>query len=137
MSKLSWAATKRLVYERADGCCEYCQSCDYNTGQAMHIEHILPNGSNHLDNLCLSCSSCNLSKAVATSARDSETGEVSPFFNPRIEKWNEHFEWIEDGLRLHGKTPTGRVTIVRLKMNQERLVKARRNWITSGNHPPK
>ena len=50
--------------------------------------------------------------------------------------WQEHFEWIDNGLRLQGKTPIGRATISRLKMNQERIVRARRNWILAGNHPP-
>jgi hypothetical protein len=40
------------------------------------------------------------------------------------------------GLTLQGKTPTGRATIERLKMNQERVVRARRNWMNAGNHPP-
>lgn len=103
----------------------------------MHIEHIDPNGGNELENLCLACSSCNLSKATATSARDIETGEETPLFNSRIQVWQEHFEWIDGGLRLRGKTAVGRVTIGRLKMNQQRLVRARRNWIIAGNHPPK
>ena len=136
MSKLSWSAIKRLVYERANGCCEYCQTCEYNTGQPMHVEHIDPNGGDNPDNLCLSCSSCNLSKATATSGHDPETGEEIELFNPRLQTWETHFEWADGGLRLRGKTSVGRATIVRLKMNQQRLIRARRNWIRSGNHPP-
>lgn len=136
MSELSWRATKRLIYERAKGCYEYCQACEYNTGQPMHIEHIDLNGGNKSDNLCLSCSSCNLSKAVATTGRDPETQEIITLFNPRKQIWTDHFEWIEGGLLLRGKTAFGRATIERLKMNQKRLVRARGNWIVSGNHPP-
>jgi hypothetical protein len=102
----------------------------------MHIEHINPDGGDALDNLCLSCSSCNLSKATATSARDTESDEQTPLFNPRTQIWNQHFAWIDGGLRLRGKTAEGRVTIIRLKMNQQRLIRARQNWITAGNHPP-
>ena len=102
----------------------------------MHIEHIDPNGGNDPDNLCLSCSSCNLSKGVAIAARNPETGQEIALFNPRTQPWLEHFEWIDDGLRLRGKTAVGRVTIVRLKMNQPRLLRARKNWISSGTHPP-
>jgi hypothetical protein len=102
----------------------------------MHIEHIDPNGGDGLDNLCLSCSSCNLSKATATKGLDPDINEMIPLFNPRIQIWKEHFEWIENGLRLHGLTSVGRATIARLKINQPRLVRARENWITSGNHPP-
>jgi len=134
--KLSWAVIKQQVYERAAGCCEYCQTCDYNTGQAMHIEHIDPDGGDSLGNLCLSCANCNLSKAVAITATDAVSGDVVPLFNPRVDSWSTHFEWIEGGLRVRGKTPFGRATVSRLRMNQERMVRARRNWIIAGNHPP-
>jgi hypothetical protein len=102
----------------------------------MHIEHIEPNGGNALDNLCLSCSSCNLSKATAITARDPITKEITLLFNPRKQIWSDHFEWAESGLILRGKTPVARATIERLKMNQERLVRAHGNWIEAGNHPP-
>lgn len=90
----------------------------------MNIEHIHPNGGDSPDNLCLSCSSCNLSKAIVTAAFDPDTNEQVALFNPRKQRWNEHFEWIESGLRLYGKTAIGRATIARLKMNQPRLVRA-------------
>jgi hypothetical protein len=102
----------------------------------MHIEHIDPSGGDDSDNLCLACSSCNLSKSVATTALDFLTGTEVALFNPRIQYWQDHFEWIDNGLRILGKTPIGRATISRLKMNQPRLVRARRNWIVSGTHPP-
>lgn len=103
----------------------------------MHIEHILPTGGDSPDNLCLSCSSCNLSKATVTSALDPQTGEIVPLFNPRQQSWDDHFEWMDGGLRIQGKTPVGRVTVERLKLNQQRMVRARHNWIVSGNHPPR
>lgn len=137
MTEPSWAAIKRLVYERAKGCCEYCQSCEDNTSQAMHIEHIDPKSGDSEQNLCLSCASCNLSKAKATSAIDPETGEIVPLFNPRMQLWTEHFTWIDGGIRIAGKTANGRATIERLKMNQKRMLRARQNWIAAKNHPPK
>ena len=133
---MSWAETKRFVFQRANGCCEYCQTCEHNTGQPMHIEHIDPEGGNSDENLCLSCASCNLSKATATSGIDTLTNSSIALFNPRNQIWSEHFEWIDEGLRIQGKTVTGRATIERLKMNQERVIRARRNWIKIGNHPP-
>ena len=136
MSEVSWAATRRTVYERAQGYCEYCQSHEDNTGQAMHVEHIDPAGGDGLDNLCLACPTCNFSKAVATTAPDPETQHNTPLFNPRTQHWPDHFEWIDGGLRIQGKTPTGRATVERLQINQERVVRARRNWVTAGTHPP-
>ena len=136
MDELSWAETIRFVYQRADGCCEYCQTCQKVCGQAMHVEHIDPAGSDHPNNLCLACPSCNLSKASSTSAHDPLTGEVTPLFNPRQQKWADHFEWVEDGAVVSGKTPTGRASVIRLKMNIERIVTARKIWIKAGEHPP-
>src|SRR5579859_5918606 len=107
MSELSWQAIRRLVYIRANGCCEYCQTCEENTGQTLEVEHIDPNGGDGLENLCLSCANCNRSKAIATTASDPETGEIAPLFNPRKQVWSEHFLWIDGGTRIQGVTSTG------------------------------
>jgi hypothetical protein len=136
MAEMSWAARQRAVFERAGGYCEYCHSHEENTGQAMHIEHIIPQGGDRLDNLCLSCSSCNLHKARAVQALDSVTGDMVSLFNPRTQQWSVHFAWVGNGDTIAGKTPVGRATVERLKMNIDRLVRARRNWITAGTHPP-
>lgn len=136
MGELSWAATVRRVHERADFSCEYCQTSQEIIGQAMHTEHIDPDGSDHPDNLCLSCANCNSSKAKAVTARDPETGEIVALFNPRQQKWSEHFIWIDQGVRVRGLTPVGRATIERLRMNMDRIVNARAVWVRAGVHPP-
>src|SRR5574341_736441 len=136
MSDLSWAATVRFVHERANHCCEYCQTCEGVTGQPMHVEHIDPHGGDHPDNLSLSCAACNLSKGVATTATDPETGETASLFNPRTQAWQEHFRWVDGGERIDGLTPTGRAPVSRLRMNLDRIVLARRVWIRAGAHPP-
>jgi 5-methylcytosine-specific restriction endonuclease McrA len=137
MSNLSWSAIRKAVYERADGLCEYCQTSADTIGQAMHVEHINPNGDNDLSNLCLSCSNCNQSKAKAITGIDPQSDEIVPLFNPRTQQWHEHFIWLEEGLRLFGLTATGRATIERLKINQDRILVARIRWIKGGFHPPR
>src|SRR5690606_17047468 len=97
MPELSWAELTRQVHQRADFRCEYCQTSQHVTGQAMHVDHIVPDGGNILDNLCLACGNCNLSKAQAISAPDPFTHELVSLFNPRIHSWSEHFEWTADG----------------------------------------
>ena len=136
MSEVSWAVMVRLVHERARNCCEYCQTCRDTIGQAMHVEHIDPHGDDAPENLCLACPSCNLSKATATAARDPATGATVPLFNPRTQRWQEHFMWIENARRVQGLTPTGRATVERLRMNQDRLVVARALWVKAHCHPP-
>lgn len=137
MSELSWSAVRQTVYERANGCCEYCRTCVDNTGQAMEIEHIIPGTGDALENLCLSCGNCNRSKAIATGAMDPESGVEAPLFNPRTQRWSEHFVWIDEGRRIEGLTPTGRATVSRFKMNRDHMLRARSRWITAGFHPPK
>lgn len=137
MSQLSWAAIRHEVYQRANACCEYCQTCEDNIGQALHIEHINPNGDDDLNNLCLACANCNFSKSDAKRAIDPLTQVKVTLYNPRTEKWHEHFEWIEQGIYIAGKTAIGRATVTRLKMNRDRIVRARWRWIQLGFHPPK
>ena len=136
MSELSWTAIVRLVHERARQCCEYCQTSQATIGQAMHVEHIDPRGSNDPDNLCLACPTCNLSKATATAAPDPETKEAVALFNARTQDWHEHFRWIDGARRIQGLTPTGRATVERLRMNQARVVVARALWVKANCHPP-
>jgi hypothetical protein len=130
------ASLRQQVFERAHHCCEYCQACERLTGQPMHVDHIDPGGGDDVDNLCLACANCNQSKHAVTSATDPLTNEVVSLYNPRIQDWTAHFAWIDDGLRVQGLTPTGRATVERLKINQERSVVARASWILTGLHPP-
>jgi hypothetical protein len=132
----SWAAVIRLVHDRAANCCEYCQTCRDTIGQTLHVEHIDPSGGDSPANLCLACPTCNLSKGTATSVPDPETAEVVPLFNPRTQRWADHFAWRDGGRRVEGLTATGRATVARLRMNQERLIIARSFWIKAGYHPP-
>jgi len=136
MSDPPWAATARLVQQRAQYRCEYCQTRQDVIGQALHVDHIDPAGGDDPDNLCLACPSCNLSKAQATMAPDPETGETVALFNPRQQQWVDHFAWMENGQRVEGLTPEGRATVTRLRMNLDRLVVARAFWVRAGLHPP-
>ncbi|NJR12947.1 HNH endonuclease [bacterium] len=137
MNDLSWAATMRFVHERGRYTCEYCQTSQLVIGQAMHVEHINPDGGDGLENLCLSCSSCNLSKGTAILARDELTATLVPLFNPRQQEWSEHFSWAGGATRVEGKTEIGRATVVALQLNRPSLVLARRLWRIAGWHPPK
>lgn len=107
MSELSWAETVRRVHQRAANRCEYCQTAQRVIGQVMHVEHFHPDGGDDLGNLCLSCPSCNLSKARATPAPDPKTDESVPLYNPRAQSGSDHFEWRQNGRVIHGATPIG------------------------------
>jgi len=102
----------------------------------MQIDHIDPKGGDNLDNLCLSCWNCNSSKHKATRVTDPESGERVALFNPRSQRWGDHFEWVDRAVQVRGLTAIGRATVVRLKMNRPVIVAARQRWAEGGHHPP-
>lgn len=119
-------------------CC-YCLTSEANSGIPMTHDHIKPiskGGKTTFDNVCLACRSCNEFKGDATEATDPLMGETMPLFNPRLQRWSDHFAWSVDGTTVEGLTPSGRATIIRLQMNNSVIVAARWRWTISGWHPP-
>jgi hypothetical protein len=138
MSNLS-ENLRQQVINRAGNRCEYCLSHqDYVMGK-LQIDHIFPvskGGKNTEDNLCLACEFCNQYKWSKTTGLDPETGSNVAIFNPRKQKWEEHFSWSKDGTRIIGLTACGRATVVALKLNNSLALTVRRNWVRAGWHPP-
>ncbi|MBI4782392.1 MAG: HNH endonuclease [Oscillatoriophycideae cyanobacterium NC_groundwater_1537_Pr4_S-0.65um_50_18] len=126
--------------EEADRhCCCYCQTSEVNSGIPMTCDHIVPlskGGANSFENVCLACRTCNEFKSDLTTATDPLTDESVPLFDPRKQKWSDHFEWSADGIRVQGLTTTGRAMVLALRMNNPVIVAARSRWVASGWHPP-
>jgi len=115
---LSWADTVRLVEKRSGGRCEYCRMAKILQRAPYHVEHTLPTskgGTDDFENLAWSCAACNLSKSNRTQLVDPETGQAVPVFNPRTDRWEDHFMF--EGYRLMGRTPVGRALIAGLDLN--------------------
>jgi len=128
-----------LVRARARDRCEYCHSPQALIMGRLQIDHVLPvakGGENEEDNLCLACELCNQHKWTQTEAPDPQTGIVVNLFNPRNQRWDEHFVWSADGSQVIGVTPIGRATVEALRLNTELAQTVRRNWIVAGWHPP-
>ena len=51
-------------------------------------------------NLALACQRCNSYRYNFTTALDPETQTMVPLFNPRTQRWAEHFVWTADGLSI-------------------------------------
>jgi len=98
------------------------------------IDHINPRkhgGLSTLVNLAYACLRCNNSKGTDIAVYDTETGEIIPLYNPRVQQWeDDHFEL--DGAYLKAKTAVGRATIRDLQMNHPDQIEARRNLIEKG-----
>lgn len=131
---------RQQVRNRADNRCEYCLSHqDYVMGK-LQIDHLFPvskGGKNFEDNLCLACELCNQYKWTQTTGLDPETSSNVALFNPRNQKWEEHFSWSEDGTRIIGLTACGRATAAALKLNNSLALTVRRTWVRAGWHPPR
>lgn len=131
---------RQLVFERAQHCCEYCQTQRRLTGMALVVDHIIPqilDGSDDLENLCACCYRCNEFKGARITSRDPLTNELAALFNPRTQRWHEHFRWENGGTHIIGQTPTGRATVLALRLNNDYIVESRSLWITYDLHPPK
>ncbi len=138
-------ATKRAIRERANYLCEYCHSQERLSANRFTFDHIIPRslgGSDDINNLALACRRCNERRYNFVAGIDLETQAIVPIYNPRQQRWEEHFIWIENGAVLQGITAIGRATCVRLDLNDTRypendsIRETRRFWIQAGLHPP-
>lgn len=130
---------RQSVADEAKYRCGYCLTVEKIIGAPMEIEHIVPEslgGETIEDNLWLSCSYCNDYKNDRVSAIDPLTNEVVSLFNPRRERWHDHFLWDNDATHIIGRTPIGRATVNALKLNRPHLVYSRTLWVMVGWHPP-
>ena len=103
------------------------------------LDHIVPvaiGGEHDRNNLAAACYRCNEFKGSKTHALDTASGEVVRLYNPRTQRWHDHFAWANGGSHIIGLTPTGRATVVALRLNNEYLVEARLLWIARDWHPP-
>lgn len=135
------ASTVRRIRKQARNRCGFCLSPQSLVMARLQIEHIIPvakGGSSKEENLWLACPLCNSHKSDKTQGVDPKSKKTVLLFNPRTQNWHEHFEWSADGVQIIGKTPTGRATVVALKLNDDPdAVIVRSHWVQAGWHPPK
>lgn len=127
------AALRRQVRERANDRCEYCLIPESIGFVAHCIDHVIAEkhgGQTDADNLANSCILCNQHKGSDLSSLDPETGEVALLFNPRREKWSEHFRL--NGAIIEPLSPSGRVTIRLLRLNTADRVRERERMLEVG-----
>jgi hypothetical protein len=118
------AATREFVRQRANGRCEYCglpqHAAPYFT---FHIEHIRARqhqGGDDPSNLALACPDCNAKKGPNVATVSLESGAILELFNPRVNRWEEHFLVV--GAEIVGTSEIGRATVQLLDMNEEERV---------------
>lgn len=132
-------ALRRKIREQARARCGYCLCSEVLIGMLLECEHLFPfalGGTTTEENLWLSCRRCNEAKREQTEARDPITSEVVALFNPREQRWEDHFQWNDDGTMIMGTSAIGRATVVALKLNDPVIVVTRRLWVSVGWWPP-
>lgn len=141
MSGTYVSAKLRLeVVLRAGEICEYCLVHQDDTWFGPAIDHVISvkhGGRTVLDNLALSCASCNQRKGSNVGSILPKSGKFVPLFNPRRDVWSEHFKLSDDMLIIHGRTAVGRVTVRLLGLNEFDRQVQRTQLREDGRYPPR
>ncbi len=90
-------------------------------------------GQTVLENLALACARCNRHKGADFAALDLETQQPVLLFNPRAQRWGEHFAL--QAARIIGQTITGRVTLTLLRVNDNAVMAYRQKLIGKQRYP--
>src|SRR5688572_25512696 len=102
---------RRLVAERARRQCEYCLIPEADTHFGCEVDHVIAEkhgGQTTAENLALACFYCNRHKGTDIATRLLGSERLVPLFNPRKDKWEDHFELR--GQMILGTTDIGRAT---------------------------
>jgi hypothetical protein len=127
---------RRLVAEHADYLCEYCLIAEEDTFYGCEVDHIISakhGGATEAYNLAYACAFCNRHKGSDIASLSTETGTLVRFFNPRVDRWAEHFQ--PDGFDINPATEIGKVTARILHFNDEERVLERRELSAVGRYP--
>lgn len=133
------AAVRRVVVERAGGCCEYCRIAQEDQFFTFEIDHIIAEkhgGPTQSDNLCLSCVDCNAFKGSDLASIDWDDDEnLVRLFHLRKDVWTDHFRIEMSMGRIEPLTAVGRVTVALLHMNDPERMTDRRLLIQARRYP--
>ncbi|HSU65729.1 MAG TPA: HNH endonuclease signature motif containing protein [Tepidisphaeraceae bacterium] len=136
MSSYVSQALRQLVAERANHLCEYCLIHEEDTFLGCQIEHVISEkhgGRTVEENLAFACVFCNRFKGSDLGSLHPSTGELVRFFNPRTDRWSEHFRIV--GLRIVALTGIGEVTARILEFNHGDRVLEREQLKAAGRFP--
>lgn len=128
------ADMRRIVTLRAHNLCEYCLIHADDTYWGCQIDHIISEkhgGATTDDNLAHACTFCNRNKGSDVgsilAATTPQARRFVRFFNPRIDRWPDHFRL--DGIVIAPLTEIGKVTVNILNFNHvDRLLERQELW---------
>lgn len=127
---------RRQVSARADSLCEYCLISEEDTFLGCHVDHIISvkhGGTTTIDNLAYACVVCNRQKGSDLGSIDWKTRNLVRFFNPRQDRWSEHFALQQ--ARIIDRTSIGEVTVRILGFNSDSQIIERQTLINEQRYP--
>ena len=132
-------ALRREYHRRALGLCEYCHTAE----QWQYVplpwitscgyRRVAPNTPRQSGAGLFSLQSAQGRSPAGNRPKDAK---LVALFHPRRHRWDEHFIWSADGLRIVGLTAIGRATIAALDLNRQRVVHIRAANIAVDRIPP-
>jgi hypothetical protein len=136
MSSYISAELRRVVAARADHLCEYCLIHEGHTHFGCQVDHIISEkhgGPTEADNLAYACAFCNRAKGSDIGSIVRSTGHFTRFFNPRSDRWLDHFAL--DGVMIVALTDIGDVTAQILDFNHSDRLLERQALQNVGRYP--
>lgn len=130
------ASLRREVRERAGERCEYCLLAESQAILPHEPDHLIAlkhGGQTTSENLALACFDCNRFKGSDIASIDAVTSELVGLFNPRTQRWFEHFRL--NGAHIVPLTAAGRVTEKLLRFNLASRVEVRARLIAHAKYP--
>lgn len=134
MSAYIPANVRNLVAQRANQRCEYCLLHEKHSFLAFHVEHIISlkhGGETVIENLAFSCPIFNAIKGTDIGTILHGVEGLIRFYNPRTDKWHEHFK-IDPAGEILSLTSIGAATVKILDMNHPDTIIERRAMIQRG-----
>ena len=107
-----------------------------DTFLGCHVDHIISvkhGGSTTVDNLAYACVVCNRQKGSDLGSIDWKTKNLVRFFNPRLDRWSEHF-YLQEA-RIISRTSIGDVTARILGFNSDSQIVERQMLLDEKRYP--
>lgn len=124
------------VAGRAEHRCEYCLIHEEDAAFPHQIDHVISRkhgGSSAADNLAYACVVCNRNKGADIASIEPRTGKVVRLFNPRLDRWSDHFR-LDDEL-IEARTEIGGATVPLLRLNAVERIAERWALQALGRYP--
>jgi hypothetical protein len=124
------------IARRARYCCEYCLIHEEDSGFPHEVDHIISRkhgGSSGMENFAFSCLACNRNKGTDVASVRPMTGEAVRLFDPRQNRWADHFKL--NGATIEPLSETAAATIRILRLNAPERISERRILQALGRYP--